>query len=251
MRYLGATRVVEDANELARASDWILHPTRVSGQVCYFVPDVFPDYARVFHPAAELEPPREVSWSEVAEANGKIAHAGMQWNAITGYEIFSRETQPGLWDESPRVDSLPLNQTRVLCEILATFTSTPDRCWCAEWEGYADMVGLRGGNLPHLELPGRTMIVGYGPLGSVPEKSFTDGFEKVRTDASYQSPSLWWPDDRAWLFASDVDFDSTYIGASASCVDRLIGDPRLEAMRVTADQGITYDSDTLNLPLSG
>lgn len=66
------------------------------------VPPVFEAYARVFHPAhrrtgpaaGEVEP---VTWHEVAEANGRIAHPLMEWDFITAAP-HRGQGQPGLWD---------------------------------------------------------------------------------------------------------------------------------------------------------
>ncbi|MCW2977173.1 MAG: hypothetical protein JWM06_2454, partial [Actinomycetia bacterium] len=124
-----------------------------------------------------------------------------------------------------------------------------ERCWCAVWEGYAYMVGLRSdATLPRLGMWNRPMIVARGPLGAVPEKSFTDGFDTGSSGESYRSPSLWWPDDRAWCVSTDVEMQETYLGASRACVNRLLTDERLEIMRVTADQNITWESDVINRP---
>jgi hypothetical protein len=221
-----------------------------------------------------------VRWREIAEANGKIAHPAMQWPSITASHDIGPGTQPGLWERAPQPDSLPLRLTRVLCEILADFTRTQERCWCAVWEGYGYMVGLRSDStLPRLAMWNRPMIVACGPLSAVPEKSFTDGYRAATmpirlypvratrevwastgfADApehdtgwesveSYRSPSLWWPDDRAWCVATDVEMRETYLGASRACVNRLLTDERLEIMRVTADQDITWESDVINGP---
>jgi hypothetical protein len=62
----------------------------------------------------------------------------------------------------------------------------------------------------------------------------------------YRSPSLWWPDDRSWCVASDVDVQTTYIGASADCVARLLADDELEALPITASQSVRIDADTIN-----
>jgi hypothetical protein len=96
------------------------------------------------------------------------------------------------------------------------------------------------------------MIVACGPLSAVPEKSFTDGSVDPYTARepveNYRSPGLWWPDDRAWCVATDVDMQDTYLGASGACVNRLLTDERLEVMRVTADQDISWESDVINGP---
>jgi hypothetical protein len=279
--FLGSMAVVEDAALLAQASSWVRAATHGFTQVRSFVPDVFDDYARIFHPAMREAEERdlplrapgesktglpvypreydvpwcEVRWEEIAEANGKVAHPAMQWPSITaGCDLSEDGTQPGLWERAPQGDSLPLRHTRVLCEILDEFTRTPELCWCAVWEGYGHMIGLRNVSmLPRLKMSNRAMIVACGPLSAVPEKSFVDEFTDPSKDSSgwqtvesYRSPSLWWPNDRAWCVATDIDMQVTYVGASTTCVDRLLEDQRLEVMRVSADQDITYEADATN-----
>jgi hypothetical protein len=199
-----------------------------------------------------------VRWREVAESNGKTAHPAMQWPSISANHEGDHGTELGLWDRAPQRDSLPLRLTCVLCEILAEYTRTPERCWCAVWEGYSYMIGLRSDStLPRLAMWNRPMIVACGSLSTVPEKPFTDGFADAQqpftgweSSESYRSPSLWWPDDRAWCVATDVDMQETYLGASAACVNHLLADERLETMRVTADQDVTWESDLINCPKS-
>lgn len=275
-RYLGAMRVVDDAAEVARASDWVIAATHGWAVIQSLVPDVFVGYARIFHPAMReaderdlplrtpLEsrtgvpvqtgeygvPWREVRWCEVAQANGKVAHPAMEWTAITGsYEYSWHGMQPGLWEQVPERGSLPLRLTRRLCEILAQFTTTAERCWCAIWEGYGDLCGLAfDERLPRLAMKHRPMLLTSGALSAVPEESFSDLFidPDTRSIQEYRSPSLWWPEDRAWCVASDVDLQTTYLGASAACIDRLLHDDQLEVMPVTADQSVTLDADTIN-----
>jgi hypothetical protein len=61
-----------------------------------------------------------------------------------------------------------------------------------------------------------------------------------------QSPNLFWPDDRAWCAASEIDLDSTYIGCSEETAAALLADPRLETWPVNASDAIAWDSDTIN-----
>ena len=44
-----------------------------------------------------------------------------------------------------------------------------------------------------------------------------------------QSANLWWPDDRAWFVATDVDLMTTYVGGSAACIADLLAADGLEA----------------------
>jgi hypothetical protein len=256
---------VDDPADVERAGAWAISAMHGWGVVSGLVPDAFERFARIFHPALREAPEdagpwREVSWREVADANGRIAHPAMEWTAITGsYELSWGGMQPGLWDQVPKRGSLPQRVARALCEVLGAYTTTPERCWCAVWEGHEDLIGLRSdAALPRLAAKHRPMIVAEGPLNAVPEKSFSDpapvsppGQEHPPVVGHYRSPSLWWPADRAWCVASDVDLQTTYVGASSDCVDRLIADNRIEVMPVTADQSTTIDADTVNPPPAG
>src|SRR4051794_4772473 len=51
----------------------------------------------------------------------------------------------------------------------------------------------------------------------------------------------WWPEDRAWVVASDIDLPSTYVAGSAELAERLMGDGRLEALRVELGSPISLD----------
>lgn len=241
----------------------------VAGQV----PEVFPAYARLFHPAyryvgsapeagpgsvADRNPSgltvwrREVRWSEVAEANGRVAHPAMEWASITGAYRYLRSNsqQPGIWDRGPSEGSLPLAQLIRLAEILTGHTSTPERCWFGIWEGFGDLPYLGSLRPPRLPMPNRAMILLGGPLAALREVSLSESwYREPRPEFRaifYRSPSLWWPDDRSWCVATDVDLNSTYIGASVDCVRALASDEQLEILAVDAEQTITFDTDTIN-----
>jgi hypothetical protein len=59
-------------------------------------------------------------------------------------------------------------------------------------------------------------------------------------------PNIWWPDDRSWLVASEIDFPYTYVGGSNQLIEEILAHPLLEALPATIDQGITADSDAVN-----
>ena len=62
----------------------------------------------------------------------------------------------------------------------------------------------------------------------------------------YHLPNLWWPDDRAWCVATEIDMQSSYIGGSQACVERLLGDDRLELYEVQPSDGVRWDADDVN-----
>jgi len=64
-----------------------------------------------------------------------------------------------------------------------------------------------------------------------------------------QSPNLWWPDDRAWFVATDIDYAWTYIGGSTELIDQLLADDRLEVLPARLTEKPFHDSDTVNARL--
>lgn len=244
-------------------ADWIA--PRLGGRfgaVGLTVPRGYPAYARICHPAKNKtgEP---VSWSEVAEATGRRPHALMQWHGIVGSPD-SLNMKNSLWDgANPCRGSLPPLSLSVLCDRLAQGQHEPD-CYFCLWEGYGGLetYGWLEGDVtsdskmtaqdrhiftsdelsrPRLHLPHRDYVVLAGPLrsalriGSFAANSFWP-----------QSPNLFWPADRTWCVATEIDFDSTLVGGPEQLVDAILRTPELDAWPVTVDDSLAYDGDELN-----
>ena len=77
-----------------------------------------------------------------------------------------------------------------------------------------------------MEGVGRRYILYMGPLSCV-----TSFFAGVWSD----SPNLWWPEDRQWFVATDIDLDSTYVGGSEALIEALSNDPRFEVLPASRD----------------
>ncbi len=238
---------------------WIaerLHPfAQDAGAI---IPPGFDAYARIFHPATrrvgQVEIP--VTWREIADANLRVHHAEMQFGALVGTPGLKQQSQPGLWDRAPSTGTLPLDLARVLVDLLAEHTTTPERSWFAAWEGWGDPVFITsdGSNdayapppgtvierpkRPKFSVPGRRYYIARGPLSAALETVYGVTWH-------YQSASIWWPDDRAWCVATEVDFDWTYVGGSTECIAAVLGDPDLEALPARISDGVTYASDPIN-----
>lgn len=233
------------------------------------IPEGFDAYTRLFHPAALNTPEgeRSVRWSEVAAASGRVVHAEMQWANISGVESYSGGFVPGLWDGEP-MDRLPRDYADSLGELLASHTTTPERIWFGLWNGYgfidsAATAPLRRGRRfgaalrnwgrrrrarsgqPTLLLPHRDYLLYVGAIETI-----TESFDE--SGPFWAPPNLWWPDDRAWFVASEIDFSWTYVGGTKDCIDEVLADERLEAVPASIDHKITYAGDTINpLPGSG
>jgi hypothetical protein len=244
--------------EDAAAADWVLANLRdFAGDVGSVVPACFERYARVFHPASRwvrdaseaderaarlweadgtVKWLKTVRWAEVAAANGRQMHPATQWGSIIGAGDFSG--QPGVWDSAPEFGAPPLSVAAELVAVLAEFTGTPDRCWFGVSEIWGSPLHEHLQATPTFGTPYRTWQLVQGPL--MPSAIVFPHRECALL------ADLWWPEDRAWFVGSDVDLRTTYVGASDACIRALLQTEALEALPTSVDDGITWDSDTIN-----
>lgn len=192
------------------------------------MPPVFDAYARIFHPVYHRRGDGEltrISWRTVAEEHGRIAHAAMSWQTITGTHQRNYDPEEG---------SLPQPEARILASTLRGHTSTPDDCWFAIWDGY----GYEGRPPPGIELldASRRMV-------DAAEARFGKSWGHWSGDFS---ANLWWPDDHTCCVATDIDLKSTYVGGGTACIDAIVTDPRLEAFPVPDTHLIGWTADTVN-----
>ena len=61
-----------------------------------------------------------------------------------------------------------------------------------------------------------------------------------------EHPSILWPDDRAWVMVSEIDYDSTIVAGSTELVRALCADPSLEALPIREGSSLHWDADDLN-----
>jgi hypothetical protein len=202
------------------------------------VPARFEALARVFHPAVRYvgDDDVEVPWASVAAANGTSAHPLMQWGSVTGaMEYFENDDQDPLWHGAPARGHLPAPVAERLAAVLARHTTTPDVCWFAVRQG-----GTIITDHPTMTLGDREYWLVNGPISIAAENLAAEPFE--------QSANLWWPADRAWLVATDIDLVTTYVGGSAACIADLLAAPGLEVAPAEPKQRITWDADQVNPP---
>jgi hypothetical protein len=183
-----------------RAADWIverLHPFAVD--VGSLVPEGFQAYARVLHRAGQL-------------------------------------------------GSLEPDELEALVELLGPHTGSPGSCWFGLWEGYGWMQGGAAVGWLTLDRPRRWFrrrrprprsiepVAPPGPRVQIPGRSLVLYRGAIGAAAAFcrfpygQSPNLWWPEDRAWCVASEIDLASTYLGGTGALVERVLHDARLEAV---------------------
>lgn len=225
-------------------ADWIgprLGP--FGGWVGSVVPRGFQAYARV-HPIDSNR-----TWADVCVETGAHAHALMQWN-----EISRRQDRTGRTDgEDPREGDLVFPALELLCRALQPLTGD-QRCWFALWEGYGWINGAVAGlrreqtrgfgsrerpaqtlDNPKVVLPNRAYHLFSGELTA----ALTMGWDTP------QSPSLFWPADRSWCVATEIDFDSTLVGGTRALIDGVMASA-LEVWEVRPNDLLAYDADLFN-----
>lgn len=198
------------------------------------VPEGYSSYGRVFHPVMERVG-REgslLSWSTIAERNGRTTHPQMRYWRIAGMpEPYPRPQ----WDVRPGEGSLPIDETRVIIESLSQHTSTPGRCYFCIWDGWGDINQRLFGDA-RLRFKHPNYLVFTGPIDAALS------FGGTRYPA-VRSPNIWWPEDRAWCVATEIDLDSTYIGGTDECVQALLDSPDLEVLPADIEDRIDPAGD--------
>lgn len=128
-------------SEDVSAAKWVEDSLSNFGALRSMLPDGFPAYARVFHPAyLDGDEARPVRWSTVASWTGRTVHHLMQFERVAGLRVSDRAIYPDPpWGLHPLVGSIPEAECRALVETLKGFTSTPDSCYFCLWDGFGNI----------------------------------------------------------------------------------------------------------------
>jgi hypothetical protein len=62
-------------------------------------------------------------------------------------------------------------------------------------------------------------------------------------DGSHKTANLWWPEDRSWCVASEIDLRWTYVGGSSELIAQILSDERIEALPATPHDPTTVVVD--------
>lgn len=207
--------------------DWATRGMCPGRTVARFVPQDFECYVRILHPAyfTRARDRVLVSWADLAAARGVEVTPTMRFEDVCGTNNYENgPPEPDGWTDPPLTGSLPTPVSGSLADALAHHTRTPECCWFAFWPGFGlkPTASVRG----RLVVPGREYLV-VGPM------SITHAIENLTPGWSWeQSYSAWWPDDLSWFVATDIDQNSTFVGASRMCAKDLIAQPSLECLTV-------------------
>ncbi|MCL3859421.1 hypothetical protein [Actinotalea sp. K2] len=239
-----------------QAGAWVAERLGTFGAVVgSLVPQGFEAYARVLHPL-EDENGEPARWADVAAVTGQTLHPlaqfwrlarrpgplvyepGFPHGTVSPEHASAREAGRREWaGTNPETGSLAPADLARLTDLLRVATTTPQDCVMALWEGWAG-----AHHRPRFVLPGRQYLLYHGRLehaGTLRDGGLAD-------DGPRRSPSLFWPHDRAWCVASEIDLDSTVVGGSRELVDAIVTDPGLEAFAVDVGDSLMADADLVN-----
>lgn len=206
----------------AHEADWAIsrldaeHPHKVRAHV----PPVFEAYVRVLHPVETIDRAgrRLTRWRDLAGAEGLAALGRrVQFHQVAAQAGVSA---PGVTLHGELADE----DLGTLGGVLAEHTGTAGRCWFGVWTGYGPPGDAQSPGITMSAPLAREYYLYSGALSDV---------EMLRP-----RPGIWWPDDRAWFVATDVDLDSTYIGGSAALASSLLNCPPLEVLPAEPDDSI-------------
>ncbi len=218
------------------AADWVravLRPwDRGTHRVATLVPADYAAHARILHRAGTRT--EDVRWAEIAALTGQRLHAETQYAELIRWHADSEyQGPPEPWVE-PERGSLRRDECAAAAEALARYTTTPGDCWFCVWEGYGSawtILNRLAERSPRVGLEHRTCLLFRGPVTAA--TAFHEG-------PWFQSPTLWWPDDRAWCVASELDIYSTYVAAAPSVVRALINDSALEVIECSPENDVDH-----------
>jgi hypothetical protein len=220
------------------------------------VPAGFEAYARVLHP---VQTPGHgdqlVRWADVAAWSGMPLREDAQFHSVAMPPAVPGGPPP-YGSQGPQQGSLYGPDAEVLAAILRDWTATPEDCWFCVWDGYgwgaASTVAVltETGQPPEfIEEARQDPVPGpvrEGPRVHLPYRDYFLYQGAAETAAALasldgtwgQCPNLWWPADRAWCVASEIDLQWTYVAGPRGLIDAILADDRIEALPAAPDDPV-------------
>ncbi len=235
--------------------------------------------------AAALDAER-ASWSDAAASFGTSMHAEAQYARLVrgdhGNSHSSTISADGWRYDDPAEGCIDATSLTVASAVLARHTTTPGAGIAAIWEGWGGLTSSSGvaylSSEPVFRLPhvgwrapkpgsgllssevaagprfdlhgntGRSYILFEAGAQNLADASWPDRAPWVDETRWAQSPSILWPDDHAWVLATEIDFDSTLVAGSTALIRELVHTPGIEALPLRTDADLTWDGDRVNRP---
>jgi hypothetical protein len=232
--------------------------------ITMIVPAGFEAYARVLHPAETPgDEGRLVRWADVAAWSGMPLRRDAQFHSVA-LPPTPASGPPPYDGHGPHEGSIYAPDAEVLIAILRSWTATPEDCWFCVWDGFgwdtaSTFVALTEAGQPsevieeqrrdpvpgpvrdgpRVRLPNRDYFLYQGPVAAAGTLARLEGTWE-------QYPNLWWPADRAWCVASEIDLQWTYVGGPRGLIDAVLADGRIEALPAAPDDPVSRVEDWVN-----
>jgi len=230
-------RIISDVNRGA----WLAGLMHGWAQVGSVAGHGFEAYVRLLHPRP-WERGNEEGWSrrrwaDIAARRGRVMHPLVQWERLLEVDESRHSSDVG-W-----LDPLVLAE---LAPLLAAATTTPDDVVAGFWEGGS---GQKLRTPAVLELPDRAHVLAQTSLTEVGDPDWGHTLRLGwRNGLRTPSLQLLWPEDHAWVLATEIDWDSTIVAGGRALVDAILTDGRFEAFEVPHDDDLSSRGDTVNRP---
>lgn len=206
----------------AGAAEWLLsslrpmHWRHMELPVGAFVPDSYGAVARVLHPWHDGEQP--VTWAAAATRLGDSSAAALD-RRRDGHVLPGIK---GLYD--PQVGQLDQVIAERMVHALTQATTTPEDVFVAVWSGWGNRPEDWHPTAALIPTPQRGHLLLRGALSAL-----------LHPVEHFLPSGIWWPADRAWVVATEVDYHWTFVAGSNELISTLITDPRLEVLRTHSD----------------
>ena len=214
-------------------------------------PPIFEAYARILH---QIRPQNEqqqtVRWAERAAEQGRELGTQTSWREVIGTAAFG--SQPG--ERLPEIGTLTGEEVGRRLVSVPDQSQGRDACWFGLWSGWGFLTSgghaelrpkgswfsalrdrrraerndrrLREQRPPSMTFLGDPLLLISGTVSDV---------LRFRFHGPYQSPTVWWPDDRSWFVHTNFDAMSTFVGGRRAAIQRLVGEQILESFEVGLD----------------
>jgi hypothetical protein len=157
---------------------------------------------------------------------------------------------PGGFDAYARIDheregTLPESAAKALVSILAA----QGEIWIGLWDGYGFLYpdrGTRWLSASRAEAPSEPVVLPwrtppYPDRGrrrfKLPHRDFLLYRGRAEQIPGWMGgPNLWWPDDRSWCVASEIDLPWTYAGGASDLIAKILADKALQARPLSLDE---------------
>lgn len=171
------------------------------------------------------------------------------------------DEQARVWPDGWRVDQsddewFDPEDLEVLTDHLRVATRTPDDLVVGVWEGtgnppWAENGGDRRARARmRTHWPGRDRWLFSANVNELADSTWAQrtvpGWESSRHSQDGPCTSLIWPEDHAWVVASEEDWDSTIVAGSRGLIDSVLADGYFEAFEVHEADDLSWDGDLLN-----